>query len=140
MQGSVRASRLTVAVVAMIVAGLLVAWRWEEQRINPTTDDAFVQDDIVGVTAQVSGPIVRTFVTDNQQVKREAPLFEIDPPPLVERQFMTRDALDDARTRHLVRSLPEAEVSFSLGLLDAIVRIAQGTAVTCDVLSRAPRR
>ncbi len=147
----IRAIRVTVTAVAVIVAVLLVSWWWREQRVNPTTDDAFVQADIVGVAAQVSGPIIRTLVIDNQSVREGDLLFEIDPRPfelavaearanrdlaaqdveayaagvevaratvatqqaallyatqylerirpLVERQFMTRDALDDAVTK-----------------------------------------
>ncbi len=151
MPARVRVVRALVSVVVAMVAAALVLWWWREQRVNPTTDDAFVQADIVGVAAQVSGPIVRTLVADNQRVERGDLLFVIDPrpfelavaearaqrdlaaqdveafaaevevaradvetreaallyatqyleriQPLVERQFMTRDALDDAVTK-----------------------------------------
>lgn len=79
--GRVRTIRVTVGLVAVIVAVVLALWWWEEQRVNPTTDDAFVQADIVGVAAQVSGPIVRVHVVDNQRVERGDLLFEIDPRP-----------------------------------------------------------
>lgn len=76
-----RAIRVAVTLVAVLVAVVAVLWWWEEQRVNPTTDDAFVKADIVGVAAQVSGPIVRTLVVDNQEVEIGEPLFEIDPQP-----------------------------------------------------------
>lgn len=143
-----RAIRFGITAVLVGAAILLTSWWWREQRVRPTTDDAFVQANIVGVAAQVSGPIVRTLVVDNQRVSRGDLLFEIDPRPfalardearaqrdlaaqdidayaaqvevaraevvtreaallyarqylerirpLVERSFMTRDALDDA--------------------------------------------
>lgn len=45
-------------------------------------------------------------------------------------------ALEIARRDTRFRERPEEEVSYFVGLLDAVVRIAQGTAVTCEVLSR----
>lgn len=49
------------------------------------------------------------------------------------------DALERARRDHRTLSLPEEDVSFFVGLLDAVVRIAQGVTVVCGALSRAPR-
>ncbi len=49
------------------------------------------------------------------------------------------DALEVARKDHRTLALPEEEVSFFVGLLDAVVRIAQGVSVACAALSRAPR-
>lgn len=49
------------------------------------------------------------------------------------------DAVETARGDRRTLALPEAEVSFFFGLLDAVVRIAQGISVTCGALSRAPQ-
>ncbi len=49
------------------------------------------------------------------------------------------DALESARGHHRTLELPEEDVSFFIGLLDAVVRIAQGVSVTCDALARASR-
>lgn len=49
------------------------------------------------------------------------------------------DALEKARTDRRTLDLPESEVSFFVGLLDAVVRIAQGVSVVCGTLARGPR-
>jgi membrane fusion protein (multidrug efflux system) len=46
-----------------------------------STDDAFVKQDIVSVSAQVNGPIAQVFVKNGDQVKRGEVLFRIDPQP-----------------------------------------------------------
>jgi multidrug resistance efflux pump len=46
---------------------------------NPWTRDGQVRANIVGIAPRVSGPIIRIAIRDNQQVKKNDPLFEIDP-------------------------------------------------------------
>lgn len=46
-----------------------------------STDNAYVQQDKVSVSADVSGRIVNVAVRENQQVKKGDLLFEIDPAP-----------------------------------------------------------
>ena len=46
-----------------------------------TTDNAYVQQDKVSVSAQVTGEIVEVVVHENQQVKQGDLLFRIDPEP-----------------------------------------------------------
>jgi membrane fusion protein, multidrug efflux system len=45
------------------------------------TDDAYVRTDLVAVAPEVTGPIVKLYVHDNQPIKRGDPLFTIDPVP-----------------------------------------------------------
>ncbi|MBN9511420.1 MAG: HlyD family secretion protein [Alphaproteobacteria bacterium] len=60
------------------------------------TDDAYVRSDLVGVSPQVSGPIVGVHVVDNQKVRRGDLLITIDPVPFQlavdERQAEVREA------------------------------------------------
>ncbi len=46
---------------------------------NPWTRDGQVRANVVGIAPRVSGPIIRIAIRDNQQVKKNDPLFEIDP-------------------------------------------------------------
>jgi RND family efflux transporter MFP subunit len=46
---------------------------------NPWTRDGQVRANIVGIAPRVSGPIIRVAVRDNQQVRKDDLLFEIDP-------------------------------------------------------------
>ena len=63
--------------IAVILAGL---YAWHAGRY-PSTDDAYVDADVVGIVAQVAGPIVSLPVEDNQSVRAGELLFEIDPRP-----------------------------------------------------------
>lgn len=46
---------------------------------HPGTDNAYVQADLVRVTARVSAPLRRMELRDNQEVKRGDLLFDLDP-------------------------------------------------------------
>jgi len=66
---------LLLATLLTIVAGWLYSY------FCPSTDDAYVFANIVGVAPQVDGPVIAVHVRDNQAVKKGDPLFEIDPQP-----------------------------------------------------------
>jgi membrane fusion protein, multidrug efflux system len=67
---------LVIVVVAAAIAGRL--W-WLDARNFESTDDAFVDTRIAGISSQVSGAIVAVPVTDNQLVAKGATLIDIDP-------------------------------------------------------------
>src|SRR3990167_8751164 len=48
---------------------------------HPSTDDAYVQANIVNIAAQVTGPIEHIYVKDHQVVQQGQLLFTIDPRP-----------------------------------------------------------
>ncbi|MBL0901304.1 MAG: HlyD family secretion protein, partial [Reyranella sp.] len=45
------------------------------------TDDAYVRSDLVAVASQVTGPVVKVHIVDNQEIKKGDLLFTIDPTP-----------------------------------------------------------
>jgi multidrug resistance efflux pump len=68
--------------VTLIVVCLAVwaAWTlYQRYTYDPWTRDSQVRANIVGIAPRVSGPIIHVAVQDNQQVKAEQLLFEIDP-------------------------------------------------------------
>jgi membrane fusion protein (multidrug efflux system) len=67
---------LLVLLVATI-AGVLLYWRHAE--IYPSTDNAYTGANVVRVAAQVSGPVARVYVGDDDKVASGDPLFDIDP-------------------------------------------------------------
>jgi membrane fusion protein (multidrug efflux system) len=72
------------AILMLIVPALLLiggGYYWLTSGSSVSTDDAFVKQDIVSVSAQVSGPIAQVFVKNGDQVKRGDVLFRIDPQP-----------------------------------------------------------
>ena len=68
---------LTASVV--LVAFLLVLFRYWDYVANPWTRDGQVQAEVIQITPRVSGPIVKLPIKDNQFVKAGDLLFEIDP-------------------------------------------------------------
>ena len=46
-----------------------------------STENAYINADVVSVAAQVSGRVVAVHIKDNQQVKKGEALFDIDPEP-----------------------------------------------------------
>lgn len=45
------------------------------------TDDAYVRSDLVAVASQVTGPVIKVHIVDNQEIKKGDLLFNIDPTP-----------------------------------------------------------
>jgi len=76
-----RATRIGIIAVSIVVAGILTVLYYRDYERNPSTDDAYVDADVVGIVAQVAGPIVSLPIEDNQAVRAGDLLFEIDPRP-----------------------------------------------------------
>ncbi len=67
-------------VLGALATGMLT---WRINYINPRTNDAMVQANIIGVAPEVSGRITELHVEDNQFVKKGDLLYVIDPRPYV---------------------------------------------------------
>jgi multidrug resistance efflux pump len=68
---------ITLVIIALAVwAGVSLYHSYIQ---NPWTRDGQVRANVVGIAPRVSGPIIRIAIRDNQQVKKNDPLFEIDP-------------------------------------------------------------
>jgi len=76
-----RISRIGIIALTVAVAGALSALYYHHAKRYPSTDDAYVDADVVGIVAQVAGPIVHLPIQDNQIVHLGDLLFEIDPRP-----------------------------------------------------------
>lgn len=76
----VRRVLLGVAVVAALGVGAGLGWEyWTVWSFEETTDDAYVQADIVAIAPQVAGYLASVAVSDNQHVKAGDILATIDP-------------------------------------------------------------
>jgi membrane fusion protein (multidrug efflux system) len=81
------------------------------------TDNAYVQADILPISSQVSGPLIRVSVKQNQQVKTGQLLFSIDPTPF--QIALTKAKANLAQTRTELASLQasykekQAEIALS---------------------------
>jgi len=71
--------RFIVTLGLVAIAGL-VAWQlWIYYMQDPWTRDGRVRADTVQLAPDVSGPVVKVFVHDNEMVHVGEPLFQIDP-------------------------------------------------------------
>jgi membrane fusion protein (multidrug efflux system) len=71
-------------ILMLIVPALLIiggGYYWFTSGGSVSTDDAQVKQDIVSVSAQVTGPVQQVFVRNGTPVKRGKLLFRIDPAP-----------------------------------------------------------
>jgi membrane fusion protein (multidrug efflux system) len=66
--------------VPLLVA-LVGAWLWLSSGRYVSTDNAYVQQDKIAISAEVTGPIVEVAVRENQRVRKGDLLFRIDPRP-----------------------------------------------------------
>lgn len=82
-------SKGRLAVVAAILLSL--AWYLLADRFTPYTTQARIEGFVVGVAPEVAGTVARIHVTNNQEVEKGQPLFEID-------ATQYRIALDKARS------------------------------------------
>src|SRR5690348_8742890 len=77
-KGALRTILMLVVPALLLIAG---GYYWLTSGGSVSTDDAQVKQDIVSVSAQVTGPIQQVYVRDGAKVKRGDILFRIDPQP-----------------------------------------------------------
>jgi membrane fusion protein (multidrug efflux system) len=70
---------LMLSVPLLIAAVGLYLWLGSGRYVS--TDNAYVQQDKIAVTAEIAGPIAEVVVKENQRVKKGDLLFRIDPRP-----------------------------------------------------------
>lgn len=61
----------------VVVCGLFIYWAWT--RNEESTDDAFIETNVVDISARVSGYVKKVAVLDNQNVLQNDLLVQIDP-------------------------------------------------------------
>lgn len=94
------------ALVIIIFAGLVISsyWYWHYNALHPSTDDAYVQANVVHVAAEVTGPVSAIYVQDHQHVAAGQPLFDIDPTP-----FIIQVARARAELKNTIQQVDAAE-------------------------------
>ena len=99
-----RRRALTLLGVAVVIGGLAYGAYWFAfQRHYETTDDAYVASDIVQVTSEVPGTVIRVSADDTQSVTSGQTLVELDPADA--QVAMSAAEADLARTVRQVRAL-----------------------------------
>jgi membrane fusion protein (multidrug efflux system) len=65
-------------VVAICAVGYASYWYWYA-RYFESTDDCYVNGDVVAITTEIPGTVIQLHVDDTQSVARDQPLLELDP-------------------------------------------------------------
>jgi len=76
--------------------------------LSRSTENAYINADVVNVAAQVSGRVTAVYIKENQHVRKGDPLFDIDPEPFV--IALSRAQADLALARQAERQ-DNAEIS-----------------------------
>lgn len=98
---------LLLGAVIAIGASAIFAYQAYSAR-HPSTDDAYVGAHVVRVAPRVSGRVAQLDVSDQQRVRKGAPLFTIDPEPFHFALQQAQAGLNLAR-----RQVAEAEAAVS---------------------------
>ncbi|MCA1816496.1 MAG: HlyD family secretion protein [Acidobacteria bacterium] len=118
-----RRTFLVVGAVLLVVALVFGVRYWLWARAHETTDDAFVDADIIAVSPKVSGYVTKVYVKSNQQVKAGDLVAEIDPRDYEARLQQARAALDAGQAR-----LREARTGVELTRANSRASIQQAAA------------
>jgi membrane fusion protein, multidrug efflux system len=65
-------------IVVISAAGYAAYWYWDA-RFFESTDDCYVDGDVVQITTEIPGTVIQLHVDDTQSVARSQPLLELDP-------------------------------------------------------------
>lgn len=87
------------ALVALVAAVALSAWYYWQRRTYESTDNAFIEGNIVQISPRVFGQVLRVHVQDNQHVNRGDLLVELDPSDYEARLAEAKARLEDILAR-----------------------------------------
>lgn len=97
-----------IALAVIVLCGGIAFFYYSE--LSRSTENAYINADVVNVAAQVSGLVTAVYIKDNQHVHKGDPLFDIDPAPFV--IALTRTRADLALARQTERQ-DGAEISIA---------------------------
>lgn len=99
---SSRRRPLLIAAAVLVALAAALGGRAVLTAGTETTDDAFVEADVVALAPRVPGQVARVHVQDDQLVKRGALLLELDPADLAARAQLAEAELDAATAQAAV--------------------------------------
>lgn len=86
-----------VALGVLSLAGLAIGTWFVLHRGLETTDDAFIDAEVVGLSSRTSGVVAKVLFEDNQKVEAGAVLVELDPEPAKARLAQAEANLEGAK-------------------------------------------
>jgi membrane fusion protein (multidrug efflux system) len=122
--GGSRRRRLLILALVVIVCGVGYGAYWFlDARYYESTDDSYVNGDVVQITSEVPGTVIGLHADDTQSVARGQALLELDP---ADAQIAVRDAEANlARAVRTVRTLFAQADEFRAEIVDRQVALSQ---------------
>ncbi|MHB1947097.1 MAG: HlyD family secretion protein [Gammaproteobacteria bacterium] len=117
-QGSSAHFKKRLIMISLILSTLFILWYWIYSQFHVSTDDAYVNADIVQIAPQVTGRVLKVYVDNNQFVKKGQPLFEIDSQPY-------EIAVDRAQAQLALARQNVSEKSAAVTASEALVAVRQ---------------
>lgn len=114
---------LMLALPLALVAGALVYW--QSLAGKASTDNAYIKQDMVSVSAEVGGRIVEVLVEDGTQVKAGDLLFRIDPEPYRLQIAEANAGIASAQANVIALSNDAALTSTDISAARQVVRFAE---------------
>jgi membrane fusion protein, multidrug efflux system len=143
LRGAPRARRRALALIVLVVVAAalgFIAYWWLVLRHVETTDNAYVQGNVVQITPQVAGTVIAIQADETDTVKAGAPLLRLDPADaeiaLQQAQAQLAQAVREVRTLYAGNETLTAQIA----LREAEVARAQTELARAqdDAARRAP--
>lgn len=126
--------KILISSAVVLGAVAVLGYFYWQYVVNPWTRDGQVRAQVVQIAPQVSGPIIRLEIEDNQFVTADTLLFEIDPRPFAAKLAEARANLD--HIRDVVASLEDQIDVAKAGVDLAEAAIEQVTSTLPGLRSR----
>lgn len=95
-----------VSIVILAIIVLVMIGYWQHEKYYPSTNDAYVQANIIDIAPEISGKVITVAASNNQFVKKGQLLFIIDPRPY--RYALTQAIAKRSLTEQKIRAEKEA--------------------------------
>ncbi|MDJ0610956.1 MAG: HlyD family secretion protein [Kiloniellales bacterium] len=121
------AYKMLISGAVVLLALAVVGYKYWDYVVNPWTRNGQVRAQVIQITPRVSGPIDKLPIDDNQFVKTDDLLFEIDPRTFEADLALARAKLDKTRDDlvALAKSVEAAEAT--VDQYDALIKASSAT-------------
>ena len=89
---------LAVIVLALAAAAVFGYRYWQNAKVHPSTEDAYVSGDVFSISSLIPGRLLTVEVTENQQVTKGQVIATIDPRDYDAQVQQASAALEEARS------------------------------------------
>ncbi len=71
-------AKILILVLAVLAIGAGLWWWWQHEKVYPSTDDAYLQANVLTISPQVGGSVAEVAVAENDHVTAGDLLVQID--------------------------------------------------------------